>query len=86
LKLIVSSILHLEKKLVKDVVWNFWNFVQLVKPQSCFKHVASFFQKPLVKRGFVSYFWNFGQLNATYLKHFALKEKLVRDFIRNVWT
>lgn len=48
LKLVVSSILHLEKKLVKDVVWNFWNFVQLVKPQSCFRHVASFFFKPLV--------------------------------------
>ncbi len=43
LKLVVSSILHLEKKLVKDVVWNFWNFAQLMKLQSCFKHVASFF-------------------------------------------
>lgn len=49
LKLFVSSILHLEKKLVKDVVWNFWNFVQLMKLQSCFKHVASFFEKPLIR-------------------------------------
>ncbi len=74
-----------KKQLVRDFVWNFWNFVQLMKlVWSMLLHLQ---KKHWLKIKLSQNFQKFGQIMKlqTSLKNFAPsnKKKLVRDFVWN---